>query len=46
MRERVELVDGRLLVDSAQGKGTVVRAELPAVHVNGADQVSDAPKAG
>jgi signal transduction histidine kinase len=36
MRERVELVDGQLLVDSAQGKGTVVRAELPAVHDNAA----------
>jgi signal transduction histidine kinase len=32
MRERVNLVDGRLLVDSAHGKGTVVRAELPALH--------------
>jgi signal transduction histidine kinase len=32
MRERVELVEGRLLVDSAHGKGTVVRAELPAVY--------------
>jgi signal transduction histidine kinase len=35
MRERVELVDGQLLVDSARGKGTVVRAEVPAVHADG-----------
>jgi signal transduction histidine kinase len=35
MRERVNLVDGRLLVDSAHGKGTVVRAELPAVYGGG-----------
>ena len=32
MRERVELVDGRLVIDSAPGRGTVVRAEIPAVH--------------
>jgi signal transduction histidine kinase len=32
MRERVELVDGRLLIDSTHGKGTVIRAELPAVY--------------
>jgi signal transduction histidine kinase len=32
MRERVELVAGQLLVDSAHGKGTVVRAQLPALH--------------
>jgi signal transduction histidine kinase len=36
MRERVELVEGRLLVDSAHGKGTVVRAELPALYENSA----------
>jgi signal transduction histidine kinase len=33
MRERVELVDGRLVIDSTPGRGTVVRAEIPAVHV-------------
>ena len=32
MRERVELVDGRLVIDSARGSGTVVRAELPAAY--------------
>ena len=32
MRERVELVDGRLVIDSMPGRGTVVRAEIPAVH--------------
>jgi two-component system sensor histidine kinase DegS len=32
IRERVELVDGRLLIDSAHGRGTVVRAELPAAY--------------
>ena len=32
MRERAELVRGQLLVDSAHGKGTVVRAEVPAAH--------------
>jgi signal transduction histidine kinase len=32
MRERVELVDGRLLIDSVHGRGTVIRAELPAVY--------------
>ena len=32
MRERVELVDGRLVIDSTPGRGTVVRAEIPAVH--------------
>jgi signal transduction histidine kinase len=37
MRERVELVDGRLLIDSAGGRGTVVRAELPAVYEGGGD---------
>lgn len=30
MRERVELVDGRLVVDSRAGSGTTIRAELPA----------------
>jgi signal transduction histidine kinase len=34
MRERVELVDGRLAVDSAPERGTVVRAELPALHLS------------
>jgi len=32
MRERVELVAGRVLIDSEPGGGTTVRAELPAVH--------------
>jgi signal transduction histidine kinase len=32
MRERVELVDGRLVIDSTPGRGTVVRAEIPALH--------------
>jgi signal transduction histidine kinase len=32
MQERVELVGGRLAIDSAPGKGTTVRAELPAQH--------------
>ena len=30
MRERVELVDGRLFIESTPGRGTVMRAELPA----------------
>jgi signal transduction histidine kinase len=29
MEERVELLGGRLIVESAPGRGTVVRAELP-----------------
>jgi PAS domain S-box-containing protein len=29
MRERVELVGGRLLIESSPGQGTVVRAEIP-----------------
>jgi signal transduction histidine kinase len=41
MRERVELVDGRVLIDSEPGRGTVVRAELPALHRAGDDSVSD-----
>ena len=42
MRERVELVDGKLLIDSAPGRGTTVRAELPAVHesTDGSDDES------
>jgi signal transduction histidine kinase len=32
MRERIALVDGRLKVESAPGRGTSVRAELPARH--------------
>jgi signal transduction histidine kinase len=36
MRERAELVDGRLLIDSAPGQGTVIRAEVPAVYGSGA----------
>jgi signal transduction histidine kinase len=42
MHERVELVGGRLLIDSAPGQGTVVRAQLPATHepTDGSDGVS------
>jgi signal transduction histidine kinase len=43
MRERVELVDGRVLIHSAPGDGTTVRAELPAVHRNGDVAVTEAP---
>jgi signal transduction histidine kinase len=32
MRERVDLVDGRVLIESAPGRGTTVRAEIPSVH--------------
>jgi two-component system, NarL family, sensor histidine kinase DevS len=32
MQERVELVGGRLSIKSARGRGTEVRAELPATH--------------
>ena len=32
MRERVELVQGGVFIDSEPGRGTVVRAELPALH--------------
>lgn len=32
MEERVELVGGRLTIESTPGEGTVVRAELPAAH--------------
>ena len=44
MRERVELVDGRLVIDSTPGHGTVVCAEIPAVHetVDGGVSESDA----
>ena len=41
MRERVELVDGRVLIDSQPGRGTVVQAELPALHRAGGESVSD-----
>jgi signal transduction histidine kinase len=41
MRERVELVEGRVLIDSEPGRGTVVQAELPALHRAGDDSVSD-----
>jgi signal transduction histidine kinase len=46
MRERVNLVAGRLLVDSAHGKGTVVRAELPAVYGGEAPAVDHTREAG
>ena len=41
MRERVELVAGQVLVDSAHGKGTVVRARLPALHETGSRAHND-----
>jgi two-component system, NarL family, sensor histidine kinase DevS len=41
MRERVELVDGRFVIDSTPGRGTVVRAEIPAVHEPVAGGVSE-----
>ena len=45
MQERVELVDGRLQIDAAPGRGTVVRAELPAVHRPESGPVSEPPSA-
>ena len=33
MRERVDLVDGSMEIDSAPGKGTVVEVHLPAIHI-------------
>ena len=33
MGERVELVSGRLTIESSPGRGTIVRAELPATHL-------------
>ena len=41
MRERVEMVDGRLLIESDPEHGTLVRAELPALHRAPADGVSE-----
>lgn len=32
MRERVEMVGGKLVIESAPGKGTIVRAEIPFIH--------------
>ena len=51
MRERVQLVAGQLLVDSAHAKGTVVRAQLPARHDHGstraeAERPRPSPDAG
>jgi signal transduction histidine kinase len=43
MRERVELVEGRLLIDSKPGGGTLVRAELPATHRHGNGSVESDP---
>ena len=42
MRERVELVEGRVFIDSRPGRGTVVRAELPALHRPRDSSVSEA----
>jgi len=44
MRERVELVDGRLTIDSASGDGTTVRATLP-VRRSEADAADAQPEA-
>jgi hypothetical protein len=33
-------VEGRVLIRSAPGAGTTVRAELPALHRDGSEQVS------
>ena len=33
MRERVELIGGRLAIESAAGEGATIRAELPAAHL-------------
>jgi signal transduction histidine kinase len=41
MRERVELVAGRVFIDSEPGRGTVVRAELPALHRPSESTVSE-----
>jgi signal transduction histidine kinase len=43
MRERVELVDGRVYIESRPGSGTVVQAELPAIHRPTDESVSDLP---
>ena len=44
MHERVELVDGRLVVDSTAGRGTTISAELPArrTHADPATTASEA----
>jgi signal transduction histidine kinase len=42
MRERVALVAGRVFIDSEPGRGTVVRAELPALHRPYESTVSEA----
>ena len=41
MRERVELVDGRLFIESTPGRGTVVRAELPATRAQEDGEASE-----
>jgi signal transduction histidine kinase len=43
MRERVELVDGRVFIESGPGSGTVVQAELPAVHRPADGSISESP---
>jgi signal transduction histidine kinase len=45
MRERAELVGGRLAIESEPGDGTTVRAELPAQHIPEADGHADDPAA-
>lgn len=35
MRERVDLVDGTMAIDSSPGKGTCVEVHLPALHLEG-----------
>ena len=42
MRERIELLSGKLLLDSAPGRGTTVRASIPAQRL---DEVSPASAA-
>jgi signal transduction histidine kinase len=40
MRERLEMVGGTLNIESAKGKGTIVRAEIPVVLQNYPDETS------
>jgi signal transduction histidine kinase len=43
MRERLELLDGVLAIESAPGQGTTITAELPARHRN-ADAMAGSPR--